>query len=161
MSIKNQRGRFQNDLLRANQEIARLATALQQLEQQKSQLVNILCAILVKEHKGAIDLAPDDIRNSQGMMINCRALSTMGMMRVTAKVVGADKLQIPGENGQTPEPQNSKVVPIAPATPPERLEPEAPREPLTCPDSWHADPDAIGMRCSLCGDERKLAPAMA
>lgn len=160
MSVKNQRGRFQNNLMNANQEIARLAAACQQLEQQKSQLVNILCAVLMKEHKGAIDLGADDIRTTQEMFINCKSLNTMGLMRVSVKLPGADKIQVPGENGQTPEAPRAagpQLVPPAPPVP----DPEPPREPLTCSESWHADPDAIGLRCSLCGDERKLAPAMA
>lgn len=159
MSIKNQRGRFQNNLMNANQEIARLAAACQQLEQQKSQLVNILCAILMKEHKGAIDLGPDDIRTTQGMFINCKSLNTMGLMRVSVKMPGSDKIQVPGENGQTPEVASTpgpQLVPTQPAP-----EPEPEREPLTCSEPWHADPDAIGIRCAACGDERKLAPAMA
>lgn len=160
MSNKTQRRRFQNDLMKANTEIARLVSICQRLEGEKAQLVNILCAVLMKEHKGAIDLGPDDIRNSQGMFINCRSLDVLGMMRVSAKLPGSDKIQVPGENGQTPEAPKAAGPQLVPPAPPS-AEPEPPREPLTCSEPWHADPDAIGLRCSLCGDERKLAPTMA
>lgn len=161
MSMKNTRGRFQNDLQKANTELARLGGICEQQGKQISQLVNVLCAILMKEHKGSIDLSPDDIRNSQGMFVNCRSLNLMGMMRVSAKLPGSDKIQVPGENGQTP-PGAIPVPPTPAAAAPETsVEPEEPQAPLTCPEAWHADPEAPGIRCSVCGDSRKLAPAMA
>jgi len=160
MSNKTQRGRFQNDLMKANHEILRLGNICTQQGQQISQLVNMLCAVLVNHHKGSVDLSPEDCLRSQEMMVNAKSLDRMGCVRISAKPVGADKLQLTDAPPPAPAPPAAGLA-LVPSKESATLEQEPQPEPLTCFDPWHADENAIGIRCSLCGDSRKLPAEIA
>ena len=143
MKIKQKRSKFQSDLLHANNEIERLTAESKTQQTQIGQLVNFLTAVLMTHHKGFVDIKPEDLRRTQGMAVNTRQLSALGFIRISAFMPGADKIAVP--DGSDSALHTGE-------------EAEAP-SPLNCSDSWHVDPNAMGVLCPECGSKTRLETA--